>query len=107
MQLLDAFSSNIQEEFIDEDRLILQISFYAGSRLYFRYNPYGQYSYQLDFSKKLNDRIRYDNYDDTWPISTKSHHFHPQNQKETIESQMNGDPTHDIPILIKKIVDFL
>ncbi len=107
MLLLKALSSKIQEEFVDEDRPILQLSFYAGIRLYIRYNPYGQYSYQVDFSKKLNDRIRYDNYDDTWPVSTRPHHLHPQYKKEAIESPMNGDLEHDIPFLIKKIGEFL
>jgi len=105
--LLDVFASKIQEEFIDEDRPILQIFFLSGPRLYVRYNPYGQYSYEIDFSKKMYDRIRYDNYDNTWPVSTRPHHLHPQNQKEAIESQMTGDPVGDMPLLIIKISGFL
>ena len=72
-----------------------------GFRLYIRYNDYGEYSYQLIFSQKPNDRLRFDNYDNVWKVSTHPHHFHQRGEKNAIESPMTGDPNHDIPILIK------
>lgn len=95
--------SEIKDILTDDERPLLIISFLKGFTLYLRFNDFDEYSYQINFSQKINDRIRFDNYDDRWPVSTHPHHLHPQNEKNAIESQMIGDPTHDIPILVKII----
>ena len=74
-----------------------------GYSLYIRYNDFEEYSYQFMYSKKENDRFRYDNYDDRWNIKTRPHHFHARGLKNGMESSMNGEPSHDIPILLKYI----
>jgi len=58
----------------------------------------------LNFSQKPYDRIRFDNFDEFWAVSTRPHHYHLRNKKDAIESPMIGDPQHDIPLLIKYIL---
>ena len=74
-----------------------------GSVLYVRYNRYNQYSYNLIFSSIKYDRARFDNFDDKWNVSTSPHHFHPRYDKSAIESSMNGNPDHDLPLLMDYI----
>ena len=105
--LLNELLSEIKEEYIDSERPFLKITFFQGLVLYIRYNDYGEYSYQLIFSSEPLDRIRYDNYDDMWKVNSKPHHFHSLGEKTAIESPMNGDPKHDIPILLKKLLENL
>jgi hypothetical protein len=69
--------------------------------LYIRYNDYGHYSYQIQFSQALDDWIRFDDYDATWPVSTNPHHLHDHGQQNVKESPMNGNPENDIPFLIE------
>ncbi len=102
--LLNNLLPKIKNEYIDDDRPFLKITFLKGLVLYIRYNDYDEYSYQLIFSQKPLDRIRYDNYDDMWNVKSKPHHYHPKGEKTAIESSMNGDPKHNIPILIKKFL---
>jgi hypothetical protein len=102
--LLNDLLSEIKEEFIDDERPFLKITFLRGFVLYVRYNDYNEYSYQLVFSQDPLDRIRYDNYDDMWMVKSRPHHFHPKDEKTAIESLMNGDPKHDIPILLKDLL---
>ena len=104
--LLDTLLPKIKNEYIDDDRPFLKIVFFNGSLLYIRYNDHFEYSYQLIYSQKPLDRIRYDNYDDMWNVISKSHHFHPKGEKIAVESPMKGDPKHDIPILLKKHLHF-
>ena len=49
------------------------------SILFIRYNNYNEYSYNLIFSNIKYDRVRFDNFDDTWNVSTRPNHFHPRN----------------------------
>jgi len=74
----------------------------SGVVIYIRYNEYGEYGYQIKYSPRKNDFLRFDNFDDRWDVSTKPHHFHQGNVK-VISSPMSGDPNHDIPILVKFI----
>ena len=67
-----------------------------GSILFIRYNPYNEYSFNLIFSNIKYDRIRFDNFDDRWDVSSRPHHFHPRGTKYAFTSPMNGEPTHDI-----------
>ena len=79
----------------------LKILFSQGSILYIRYNKYNEYAYQIIFSKRKGDWVRYDNFDDRWPVSTRPHHFHSRYNNPTVESQMIGDPEKDMPKLIE------
>jgi hypothetical protein len=102
--LLEEFISEIKDEKIDDERPYLKITFFNGLILYIRYNDYNEYSYQLIYSQDYLDRIRYDNFDDRWEVKSRPHHFHPQGKEEAIESPMNGNPKHDIKILLKNIL---
>ena len=101
--LLKKLLTEIKDEYIDDERPFLKITFFKGSILYIRYNDYDEYSYHLNFSQEHLDRIRYDNYDDRWNVNSKPHHLHPRGKTEATESPMNGDPKHDIVILLKEI----
>lgn len=90
-------------EQLDLNRGKLTISFPNGYALFIRYNDFKEYSYQFLYSKKGYDRFRYDNYDDRWSIGSRPHHFHPRGSKNGIISPMNGDPIHDMPLLLKYI----
>ena len=103
--LLNKLLSEIKDEYIDDERPFLKITFFIGLVLYIRYNDYDEYSYQLVFSQEPFDRIRYDNYDNMWEVNSKPHHFHPRGEKTAIESPMNGDPKHDILILLKELTE--
>ena len=82
-------------------RIILILN--DGSTIIVRYNDHNQYSYSLIYSNIKYDRVRFDNYDDRWPVKTKPHHFHAINGKEAFASPMIGDPIHDLAIFIKLI----
>lgn len=99
--LINQFLSEIYEIILNDDRPILTIKFRKGFILYIRYNDFDEYSYQILFSQKKFDRIRYDNYDDKWNVSSKPHHFHPRNKQTALESRMIGKPGKDIPVLIQ------
>jgi len=79
----------------------LKVIFFNGTTLYIRYNEFNEYGYQILFSSKKYDYVRYDNYDDRWNVRTRPHHFHPKKQNPVRDSPMIGDPTHDMPILIR------
>ena len=42
-----------------------------------------------------------------WEVNSKPHHFHPRGEKIAFESSMNGDPKHDISILLKELLEKL
>ncbi|MCG3252860.1 MAG: hypothetical protein KAX09_03360 [Candidatus Heimdallarchaeota archaeon] len=105
--LINQFLSEIYEIILDDDRPILTIKFRKGFMLYIRYNDFDEYSYQILFSQKKFDRIRYDNYDDKWNVSSKPHHFHPRNKQTALESRMIGKPGKDIPVLIQILKELL
>ena len=68
--------------------------------LYIRYNDFSEYSYQLNYSRNKYARIRYDNYDKHWKISTTPHHLHERGKMSAIESPMKGIPIEDMQVLI-------
>jgi len=86
---------------------MLTIHFKRGFILFIQYNDFNEYSYQIHFSQKPNDFIRFDNYDDRWNVKTKPHHLHPRWKKDALESPMIGNPKKDIPLLIKQIKEIL
>lgn len=49
------------------------------------------------------DRVRFDNYDDKWNISTKPHHSHPCYNKMGYFNPMNGNLEHVISLFCKPI----
>ncbi len=81
------------------------MTFFKGIGIYIRYNDFEEYSYQIVFSQEFLDRIRYDNYDEMWNVNSKPHHLHPRGKKAAFESPMNGEPKHDIPILLKELIE--
>jgi len=96
-------ASEIKDIHLDDDRPLLTLAFLNGLTVYIRFNDYQEYSYQVVFSLKPNDRIRFDNFDARWSIDSQPHHFHPRCKENGIQSPMKGDPNYDIPILIKII----
>jgi len=97
------YSDKITQIILEDERPVLKIEFNLSYILYIRYNYFDEYSYQLIFSQQENDRIRFDNYDQIWDVSSKPNHFHPRGKKVAIVSPMNGNPDHDIPILFRYI----
>lgn len=71
--------------------------------IFIQYNPFGEYSYSIIFSPADFDRIRFDNFDDKWAVPSRPHHEHIRSSEKVIQSNMNGNPKHDIPILIQVI----
>ena len=82
----------------------LKLTFTTGSKLFIRYNEFEEYGYQLVISKKKYDTIRFDNFDDRWPVPSRPHHFHPKNNNPVRESPMVGLPSEDVPKLIAIIL---
>ncbi len=101
-QLTRSFSEEISKIYLLEENFRLTLVFSNNYRLFIRYNDFGEYSYQFQYSSQPNDFLRYDNFDDHWPVDTKPHHLHIGNDK-VVESDMKGDPEKDIPLLSKKI----
>lgn len=73
------------------------------SRIFVRYNNYGEYAYSQIYSNQYMDRIRFDNYDEMWDVTSNPNHFHPWQREDAISSPMIGDPENDIPVFIKLI----
>jgi hypothetical protein len=83
------------------------MQFTNGIILYVRFNDFDEYAYHIQFSYAREDRIRYDNYDENWPVRTAPHHVHPRGSMDATDSMMNGDPSLDIPRLIKELLNYL
>ena len=104
--LFQHLSRQIKDSHFSDEHFTMKLTFEDGKRLYIRYNDYGEYSYQFFLSSQLSDFIRFDNFDDSWLVTTRPHHWHTQDGN-VIESPMNGIPEEDIPILADKILSFL
>ncbi len=100
---LKEIRESIQEILIPKNRPVMKVTFHSEVTVYIRYNDYGEYSYLTVFSPHPDDQFRFDNYDDKWPVETRPHHFHLRGLKEVRKSPMNGEPRHDIPILLEYI----
>ncbi len=105
--LQEKLSISIFSQTFSEERPVLTIEFVNGLILYIRYNDFDEYSYQLNFSNRKFDRIRYDNYDQQWKVNTAPHHLHRRGEKDAVESPMKGDPNSDMLELVKIIKPFL
>lgn len=101
--IVQNYSVLTREIILDKERPILKIVFNFEVILYIRYNDFGEYSYSVIFTPNPDDHMRFDNYDDRWDVNTRPHHFHIRGLKLTTESPMVGEPSHDIPILLKMI----
>jgi hypothetical protein len=62
--LLEHLRKKIELTEIDASIYQLKIKFTQGTILFIRYNKFNEYAYQIIFSKKKNDYMRYDNFDD-------------------------------------------
>ena len=98
--LQEELHNQITSYILSEERPVLKIEFVNSLVLYIRYNDFNEYSYQLNYSRNKYDRIRYDNYDRHWKISTTPHHLHERGKKNAIESPMKGIPLEDMRVLI-------
>jgi hypothetical protein len=81
----------------------LKITLKDGTVLYIQFNDFDEYGYQIIFSEQDLDRVRFDNFDEKWNISTKPHHFHPRFQEDALKSPFVGIPIQDIPLLCELI----
>ena len=102
--IVNNYNEHIKDITLDKDRPVLKIVFYREINLYIRYNDYGEYSYTIVFSPNPDDQMRFDNYDDVWNVRSRPHHFHSRGLKEVKTSPMKGNPEHDLPLLMNKIL---
>ncbi len=86
----------ISEIDLDEDTGRLKIKLKSGITVFIRYNNYNQYSYVVLFSSQTLDRIRFDNFDDKWEVTSKPNHTHPRYQEGATSSPFSGAPSKDI-----------
>ena len=93
----------LSEVDLDEDTGRLRIKLKSGIAVFMRYNNYNQYSYVILFSSQKLDRVRFDNFDDTWDVVTKPHHTHPRYKKKATKSPFIGVPSEDKTILCNLI----
>lgn len=100
-------SEHIRELDIDHSTNRLKLTVDNGIQVFIRYNNYGEYSYVIQFSLNKFDQIRYDNFDDTWDVSTKPHHCHSRYNEYVEESPFIGDPVSDMSIMANLILDLL
>ena len=104
--VIQNYSKLTREIILDKERPVLKIVFNFEVALYIRYNDFGENSYSVIFTPNPDDQMRFDNFDDRWDVNTRPHHFHNRGLKSIIESPMLGKPNHDIPILLKMILDY-
>jgi hypothetical protein len=88
---------------LDDELVRIKIELTDGSTIYIMYNDHSEYGYNLIFSSIKYDRVRFDNFDDTWQVSSQPHHFHPRYAKEGFTSLMTGNPEEDIALFTKLI----
>lgn len=105
--LVSSLIEHYQSVELRENRYELLMTFKIGIRLYVRYNNFGEYGYNIIFSSIKYDRIRFDNFDDRWQVSTKPHHKHVRRTKNVVDSPMVGYPDQDMIHLVNEIKQFL
>jgi len=74
-----------------------------GTEIFVQYNDHEEYSYSIIFTHQELDRVRFDNFDDLWNVSSKPHHVHPRYSESGAVSVMTGDPDKDMIHLAKYI----
>ncbi len=102
--IIKNYNTLIRESILERDRPVFKVIFYNEVNLYIRYNNYEEYSYCVIFSPNPDDQMQFDNYDDIWDVKTRPHHFHIRGMQSVIDSLMNEEPNHDIPILLEYIL---
>ena len=103
--IIKEYDTLVREILLEKDRPVLKIVFNIEVYLYIRCNDYGEYSYSAILSPIPDDQMRFDNYDDIWDVKTRPDHFHVRGMQSVSDSPMNGEPNHDIPILLKYILE--
>jgi len=88
----------ISEIDLEEDTGSLRVKLKSGITVFIRYNNYNQYSYVVLFSSQDLDRIRFDNFDDRWEVTSKPNHTHPRYLEKVTNSPFSGIPLKDIKI---------
>ncbi|HLE27675.1 MAG TPA: DUF6516 family protein [Anaerolineales bacterium] len=91
-----------EDQFHFKVRTYLPEPFQLQIRFYYN-RGHLDYSYQLFNGDPI---LRWDNKEDVGPLSTAPHHFH-NDKDEIVESPLNGDPSHDWPIVKEAIDQFL
>ncbi len=102
-QIVDQYREIVSDIIFEKDRPILKVILHSGITIYIRYYHFGEYTYLAIFSPKPDDMLRFDNFDDLWPVKTRPHHFHIRGMKNVIASNLTGDPEKDIPLFFKAI----
>ena len=105
--LIDTLKSDLVFSELRKTKYEVQLIFSNQLVVYLRYNIFEEYGYNIIFSDMPYDRIRFDNLDDRWEVDTKPHHQHIRRKKQAISSPMNGNPAHDIPILVEFLKKYI
>ncbi|TFG19435.1 MAG: hypothetical protein EU530_06230 [Promethearchaeota archaeon] len=101
--LLKSLEFEINYSEINEDLSQLKVLLKSGIIIYIKYNQFGEYGYQILYSRKRADWSRFDNYDDRWDVETRPHHLHERGNKVAQSSPMIGDPNKDVQKLVKYV----
>ncbi len=101
--ILDQYREVVREIILEKDRPVLKVILNTAITIYIRYNDYGEYTYLAVFSPKPDDMLRFDNFDDLWPVKTRPNHFHTRGMKDVLASKLTGDPGKDIPLFFNAI----
>jgi hypothetical protein len=101
--ILKNYGNLVREINLDKNRPVLKVILQSQITLHFRYNDYGEYTYLIIFSPVPDDMMRFDNYDDMWPVNTRPHHLHTRGLTSVLQSPMKGFPQKDIPLIFKEI----
>ncbi len=101
--IVDKYLTIVSDIILEKDRPVLKVKLHSGIALYIRYNDYGEYTYLAIFSPKPDDMLRFDNFDDLWPVNTRPHHFHSRGMKTVVSNKLMGDPDKDIPLFFEAI----
>lgn len=101
------YADMIREISLHKDRPFLKAISKNEIIIYIRYNDYEEYTYCVIFSPIPDDQMRINNYDDKWDVKPRLHHFHIRGMQSVKESPMKGDPHNDIPILVKKVIEYI
>lgn len=98
----------LETEAFSEDRFHLKVRallvepFQLQIRFYFN-RDHLDYAYQLFDDGPV---LRWDNKEDAGSQPTAPHHFH-NDQSRILESPLNGDPSHDLPLVQAAVAQYL
>ncbi len=95
--------SSVSSLFFNDVLVRLRVVLQDGTTIIIYFNDHDQYSYSIIFSSNELDCNRFDNFDDTWKVTTTPHHFHPRKTQEGFKSTLDGTPQKDIPRLCEMV----